>query len=558
MRSLGLTAKITLLFALMGLAAGLGLFTAVRGLDAVHDSDRAAFESLRLANSAALLSNRVLHASLLSRPDDLAAAISVTEAIDALDGAVKLVDSARSALIAALPSDFHEINPTLDPSIKTFIAFQRGIIDIGRQVSWKAALVEASANEARENVRQIIAVTSRLADGFAARAQASAAKADDLALSLRNKVIAIAMVLPLGGALLAILRLRRHLTGPLRELMAAIGAATSSSHVIDVPHVQRRDEIGQLARMVRTLSEVRATLVTREAEADLAQSHARQRTQELGRIADAFEDKLGALLVDIVGLSEILRGALQDAAIGARQVLDNSGAAAQAVTSAGHDAQTVTQAALRLEQVVGQISAEIRRVSQTASAASQDASEAASLVGRLRETAGQIRDVVGLIEAIARQTNLLALNATIEAARAGTHGRGFAVVANEVKALAGQTADATGRIVRRIELVESALSDAAQALSGIVSSVGAVEQTSTEISTMVGSHAELLGSLGDTVMRISAVTGSAADAMSEIAAANAQSLTRAETGASGAGDLDARIAALRTEADDFVRRLRAA
>jgi hypothetical protein len=46
--------------------------------------------------------------------------------------------------------------------------------------------------------------------------------------------------------------------------------------------------------------------------------------------------------------------------------------------------------------------------------------------------------------------------------------------------------------------------------------------------------------------------------MSEIAAANAQSLVRAETGASGAGDLDARIATLRVEADDFVRRLRAA
>jgi methyl-accepting chemotaxis protein len=558
MRSLGLTAKITLLFALMGLAAGLGLFTAVRGLDAVHASDSDAFESLRLANRAALLSNRVVHASLLSRPDDLGASASVAEAIDALDAAVELVDSARAALIAALPPDFGQTNPTLDPSIRTFIAFQRSIIDIGRQVSWKAALVEASANEARENVRQIIDITSRLADAFGSNAQSSAAKANELALSLRNKVILIAIVLPLGGALLAIYLLRRYLTGPLRELMIAIGAATSSSRVIDVPHVHRRDEIGQLARMVRTLSEVRATLVTREAEAGLAQSHAGRRTEELGRIADAFEDKLGALLVDIVGLSEVLRGALQDAAVGARQVLDTSGVAAQSVNSAGQDAQAVTAAALRLEQVVGQISMEIGRVSQTASAASQDAGEAAGLVGRLTETAGQIRDVVGLIEAIARQTNLLALNATIEAARAGAHGRGFAVVANEVKALAGQTADATGRIVRRIALVERALSDAAQALSGIVASVGAVEQTSTEISAMVGSHAELLGSLGDTVMRISAVTDSAADAMSEIAAANAQSLVRAETGASGAGDLDARIATLRVEADDFVRRLRAA
>lgn len=59
---------------------------------------------------------------------------------------------------------------------------------------------------------------------------------------------------------------------------------------------------------------------------------------------------------------------------------------------------------------------------------------------------GRVSGVADQIDAIARQTNLLALNATIEAARAGEAGRGFAVVAGEVKALAGQTSEATGEI----------------------------------------------------------------------------------------------------------------
>ena len=79
--------------------------------------------------------------------------------------------------------------------------------------------------------------------------------------------------------------------GGAAALMEAIRRATDAETVIDVPHRERADEIGQLARTIRQLSEIRATLVTRETEADIAKGHQESRSLELARIADFIARK---------------------------------------------------------------------------------------------------------------------------------------------------------------------------------------------------------------------------------------------------------------------------
>ncbi len=155
---------------------------------------------------------------------------------------------------------------------------------------------------------------------------------------------------------------------------------------------------------------------------------------------------LGIEIVDVAGNVDELSERVRGQAEAFKGLLESATRMANCNNEIAAAAQSTRdfagQAAAEIESSCDQIGASIKDINGLIVAVEGIATQLADL----KKPLAQVAKVAESIDAIAKQTNLLALNATIEAARAGDAGRGFAVVAGEVKALAGQTSDATAEI----------------------------------------------------------------------------------------------------------------
>jgi methyl-accepting chemotaxis protein len=420
-------------------------------------------------------------------------------------------------------------------------------------------------HEAAELLTKSVAVMAAESDQFLKKsidlnndgADAATRAAEEGYRSTFWLVLGIIAAAVIGGVAVGVLLVRDVSQGiaSIVEPMQALGSGDLSA---EVSHRGERTEIGAMADTLQVFKEAliakQATdeAATRDAEAKIA------RGRRVDQITREFESTIGGIVETVSTASVQLENSAGTLTSTARRAQELSTVVAAASEEATANVQSVASATEELSSSVNEISRQVQESARMAGEAVGQARNTTDRVGELSKAATRIGDVIELINTIAGQTNLLALNATIEAARAGEAGRGFAVVASEVKALAEQTAKATGEIGQQINGIQTATQDSVSAIKEISVTIERLSEISSTIAAAVEEQGaatqEISRNVQQAALGTQQVSSNIADVehgATETGSASAQVLSAAQ---SLSGDSDR----LKLEVGKFLNTVRAA
>jgi methyl-accepting chemotaxis protein len=444
---------------------------------------------------------------------------------------------------------------TFKKRIEQFVDFRKELVRRANEIS-PAAGREWGDNDANRAVRSALNKDlEALSKVYRERGRRIAEQTElnrELSLVLTS-LGGLALVLVILGVVIIF----RSIARPLSVITSTIKQVAEGAENVEVPHTDRADEIGALARAIQIFKEAMDHNRNLNSRVSSDSKAREERTRHIETSVEEFRVAIGAVLRAVTDNASNMRNTAQSITRVTADAQGRAVAAAGATEQASSNVSTVASAAEELSASVQEIGRQVRQSASAVEQTGQRTEKSISEIESLAAATQRIDGVLTLIQAIAEQTNLLALNATIEAARAGEAGRGFAVVAHEVKALAGQTAKATAEIAQNVSLIQASTRNAVDAVREIGGAVRDINDVTSNIAGAVGQQDAATREISANAQSAAQGNATLVENITSLRDAIGETNTAASSVLSASSELTATAETLSREVDKFFHNLRA-
>ena len=379
---------------------------------------------------------------------------------------------------------------------------------------------------------------------------------------------------------------QQSIAKPLGALRGAVSVIATGDYTQEVRGKTRQDEVGQFSNAIEDLrkaaleserlaaenkraeeerlkheQEEREAEAQREREAaeqaEASRRRAEERAQQIDELVGQFDSKVSEVLNTLASSSTELEATANQMVVISDSTKTRSSDVASASEQTANNIQTVAASAEELSASVGEINRQVESANAIAERSLKEAEHSNEAIAKLAQSAGRINEVIDLINDIASQTNLLALNATIESARAGEAGKGFAVVANEVKALAGQTGNATEEIANHIAEMQELTDDTVKSIEAIQAVINESNDSTMTIANAVQEQSRATTEISENIQQVAVGTADISSNISLVANEADETGSAGQDVLSASSEMGRISETLKKDIEEFFHKIRA-
>lgn len=302
-------------------------------------------------------------------------------------------------------------------------------------------------------------------------------------------------IIACGLIALVITRIVKAIIGVINNLDDVASGNLNNS--VSTKLVNRSDEIGNIARAVRSLIVSLANIIVNIRESATSLDGF---TGSFKHSFDTINDSIGNINMAV---EEVANGATSQANE-MQHVNSQINDMADAIAETSRNVDTLMVSTEEMKNCNRKLDGTIQSLVDISNHTKVSIDEVHEQTNMTNKSVQEIGSAVDMITGIASQTNLLSLNASIEAARAGEHGRGFAVVADEIRQLADQSSESAKRIGEIVEELIRNSNTSVETMKGVLEEIN---DQNEKLNATREVFNELNGEVNNVVVAIGNISG---------------------------------------------------